>query len=153
MPMRSRARWETRSRPRARSIGRPNSESRKTERLAWRPEPRATQRRRMRPRPCKHCAASVRRRKNVSRSSFPMGRQLDAEFLAQGNEPRVVAVFENKRCYHQLSQTGIVGSVSIVEPAEHFIWFFANSVHNGNVVDDVAGVCARELRDRGVSRG
>src|SRR5438094_9750440 len=91
-------------------------------------------RRRMRPRPCKHCAASVGRRKNVSRSSFPMGRQLDAEILAQGNEPRVVAVFENKRYYHQLSETGIAGIVSIVEPAEQFIWFFARRVDTSNML-------------------
>ena len=82
-----------------------------------------------------------------------MGRQLDAEFLAQGNEPRVVAVFENKRCYHQLSQTGIVGSVSIVEPAEHFIWFFAKSVDNGNLVGAVPRVFGGKILECGVSRG
>src|SRR6266567_274921 len=112
----------------------------------------------MRP-PCKrllrgkHCAVSARRGKKVSRSSFPRGRQLDAEFLAQGDEPRVVAVFENKRCYHQLGQTRIVGGVSIVEPAEHFIWFFAKSVDNGNLVGAVARVFGEKILERGVSRG
>src|SRR5438128_6275618 len=102
---------------------------------------------------CKRCAASVRQRKNVPRSSFPRDRQMDAEFLAQGNEPRVVAVFENKRCYHQLGQTGIVGGVSIFEPAEHLIRFFAKSVDNGNLVGAVGRVFGGKILESGISRG
>ena len=78
---------------------------------------------------------------------------MHAEFLAQGNKPRVVAVFENKRCYHQLSQTRIVGGVSIVEPAEHFIWFFAKSVNNGNLVRAVGRIFGGKILEGGISRG
>jgi hypothetical protein len=78
---------------------------------------------------------------------------LDAQFLAQGNEPWVVAVFKNKRCYHQLSQTGIVGGVSIFEPAEHFIWFFAKSVDNGNLVGAVGRVFGGKILESSISRG
>src|SRR5512133_2080734 len=98
----------------------------------------------------KRCPASAQRRKKVSRSSFPRGRRLDAEFLAQGDEARVVAIFENKRCYHQLGQTGIVSGVGIVEPAEHLIWFFAKSVDNGNLVGAVARVFGGKILKRGV---
>ena len=78
---------------------------------------------------------------------------MDAEFLAQSDKARVVAVFENKRCDHQLSQTRIVGGVSIVEPAEHFIWFFAKSVSNGNLIGAVGRVFGGKILESGVSRG
>ena len=78
---------------------------------------------------------------------------MDAEFLAQGDKARIVAVFENKRCYHQLGQTGIVGGVSIVEPAEHFIWFFAKSMDNGNLVRAVGRVFGGKNLERSISHG
>src|SRR6266498_986985 len=123
------------------------------EKSGWRFASAATRRPRMQPRPCKRCAASVRQRKNVPRSSFPRGRQLDAEFLAQGDKARVVAVFKNKRCYYQLGQTGIASGVSIVEPAEHFIWFFAKSVDNGNLVSAIGRVFGGKILESSISRG
>ena len=73
--------------------------------------------------------------------------------MTQRDEARVVAVFENKRCYHQLGQTRIVGGISIVEPAEHLIRFFAKSVDNGNLVGAVGRVFGGKILERGISRG
>ena len=78
---------------------------------------------------------------------------MDAQFLAQGDKARVVAVFRNKRCHHQLGQTRIVGRISIFEPAEHFIWFFANSVDNGNLVGAVGRVFGGKILESSISRG
>src|SRR6266498_1920819 len=116
-----------------RVLSSPTKARRTSAKESTRSELAAMRRPRKRSRPYQHAAASARRRKKVSHSLLHGRRgQLDAEFLAQGDKARIVAVFENKRCYHQLGQTGIVGGVSIVEPAEHFIWFFAKSVDNGN---------------------
>src|SRR5678816_3334912 len=131
----------------------PTQASRTSAKESKRLESAARRRPHMRARPYQRGAASARQRKKASRSSFPKGRQLDAEFLAQGDKARVVAIFENKRCYHQLGQTGIVGGVSIVEPAEHLIWFFAKGVENGNLVGAVARVFGGKILECGVSRG
>src|SRR6266480_186944 len=89
MPMRSRARLGTQSRQQARSIGWPNSGFRKMEKPAWRLGPAASQQPHTKPRPCKHCAASARRRSCVSSLWFLFAEFLEARIATQRIKHRI----------------------------------------------------------------
>src|ERR1700751_2588182 len=70
------------------------------------PAPRATRRLRMRPPPCKHYAASVRRRSYRS-SLRCFGRD---DFLDQGFETRIAAQIVEQRISRKKEQIAIIAS-------------------------------------------
>src|SRR4029453_14492827 len=153
MPRQGRGRLETQLQSRAPPGGRPKSEFQRREKPGSQLEPTTRRPPHKRSPPCRLSAASIRRKTRAYHSLLHGGRgQLHPEFLAQGNEARGVAGFEKKRGFHPRRQTGIVGRVSIVGPAEHLIWFSAKSVDNGNLVGAVGRVFGGKILECGVSR-